>query len=107
MSRDRLPVALAGAFLLSGCFCADPWKAFPEIAPPDRSCSTGSVHGNDVYIWDCLRGQHVVVSQYSAEMTCQRAVRETSACGTTTPLERSLALTAEMCAGARPGREWR
>ena len=103
----RLPwIGCAIVLAAAGC-CADPWNAYPENISPDRSCSTGSSHGHDVYIWECLRGEHVVVAQYSAEMTCQRAVRETSACGATTPLERSLALTPAMCAGARPNRAWR
>ena len=98
---------LVASLCLSGCVCRDPWKAFPEKVQPDRSCSTGAVHGHDVYIWDCLQGRHVVVAQYSAEMTCRSAVRETSACGTPTPLETELKLTPQMCAGPRPGREWR
>jgi hypothetical protein len=102
----RWVALLAIAASLGGC-CHDPWVAYPEKVPPDRSCSTGSVQGHDVYLWDCLRGEHVVVAQYSAEMSCQAAVRETSACGTTTPLEAKLALTAAMCAGPRPGRGWR
>jgi len=101
-----LTIALAAPALLAGC-CTEPWKAFPEKTPPDRSCSTGSVHGHDVYIWDCLRGQHVVVAQYSSEASCASPVREVSACGTKTPLEVRLALTPALCSGARGGREWR
>jgi hypothetical protein len=90
----------------NGC-CSDPWRAYPESVPPDRSCSTGNVHGYDAYIWDCLRGKHVVVAQYSAEMSCSAAEREVSACGTATPLETRLALTPARCSGPRSGREWR
>ena len=97
---------LALACSLTGC-CSDPWKAFPESTPPDTTCSTGNIHGYDVYIWSCLRGRHVVVAQYSAEMSCRAPVRETSACGTPTPLERQLALTPAMCSGPRTGRAWR
>jgi hypothetical protein len=96
---------LAGVSL-AGC-CADPWKKFPEGTPPDRTCSTGSIHGHDVYIWDCLRGQHVVVAQWSGENSCRMAVREVGPCGQPTKLERKLALTPAMCAGARTGRAWR
>jgi hypothetical protein len=74
---------------------------------PDRSCSTGSVQGYDVYIWDCRDGRHTVVAQYSAEMSCQSAIEETSACGSLTPLEATLALTPAQCGGPRSGREWR
>jgi len=105
----RLSTVLACGLLVagvSGC-CAEPWSAFPRKVMPDRSCSTGDVHGYDVYIWECLDSQHVVVAQYSAEMTCQAPVQQTAACGATTALESQLALTPAMCAGARPGREWK
>jgi hypothetical protein len=99
---------LALALLSVGClFCSEPWNAYPEKTKPDLSCSTGNVHGHDVYIWKCLRGQHVVVAQYSAEMTCRGAVKELAACGTLTPLEAKLALTPAQCAGPRAGRAWR
>jgi hypothetical protein len=106
--RGSLCASLVGllALTVAGC-CSDPWRAYPESAPPDHSCSTGSVQGSDVYIWDCLRGQRVVVAQYSAEMSCQAPERAVSACGTITSLEKSLALTPEKCKGPRPGREWR
>ena len=57
---------------------------------PDRSCRTGSVQGYDVHIWNCVDGQHVVVYQYSAEMSCKDAQREVAACGTLTPIEGTL-----------------
>jgi hypothetical protein len=100
----RLP--LLALLALAGC-CSAPWNAYPETTPPDRSCSTGEVHGHDVYIWECLRGEHVVVAQYSAEMTCSSAQREAVPCGGTTPLEASLKLTPAQCSGPRAGRAWR
>jgi hypothetical protein len=89
---------------LAGC-CSDPWRAYPETKPPDRSCTTGSaVQGTDVYIWDCLQGKKVVVTQYSAEMTCQSPKREELACGAKSAIEGDPTLN---CKGPRPGREWR
>ena len=93
------------ALIAAGC-CSDPWRVYPEHTAPDRTCSTGSVAGYDVYIWDCLRGQHVVVAQWSGEMSCRSPVQERSACGTLTPLESTLALTPAMCAAPRSGRAW-
>ncbi len=103
----RLQVALGLAAACGGAGWAEPWGAFPEKTPPDRQCSTGTSHGYDVYIWDCLRGEHVVVAKYSAEMSCRAPTREASACGTLTPLERSLSLTPALCGGPRAGRGWR
>lgn len=97
---------IACALSVAGC-CSDPWSAYPESTMPDRSCSTGDVHGHDVYIWECLRGERVVVAQYSAEMSCQAPVRDTAPCGSTTKLEGSLELSDEACSGPRSGREWK
>jgi hypothetical protein len=107
MTRSANPCVLAWLLgVASGC-CTDPWEAFPESTPPDTSCSTGAVHGDDVYIWNCLRGQHVVVTQYSSEYSCQAPKRVNSPCGTLTPLEKELAKTPELCNGPRSGRAWR
>lgn len=106
--RSRVArVALAMLALADGGCCSEPWNAFPESTKPDRSCSTGHVQGNDVYIWNCLRGKHVIVTQYSAEMSCQEPQRMVTTCGTETELEKSLALKPEVCRGPRSGREWR
>jgi hypothetical protein len=90
----------------SGC-CSDAWSAFPMSVMPDRSCSTGEVHGYDVYIWDCLEGEHIVVAKYSSEMACRSPVRERAPCGAATPLEAELKLTPAMCRGPRYGQAWR
>ena len=99
----RSPASTLLLLALSGC-CTAPWVRFPEKTPPDRSCTTGSaVQGTDVYIWECLRGQKVVVSQYSAEMTCQSATREVLACGARSTLEADPSLD---CHGPRAGFAW-
>src|SRR5262245_31388138 len=102
--RPMRPVlALLLVLGLAGC-CSDPWQAYPQSHPPDRSCTTGSaVQGTDVYIWDCLAGHKIVVTQYSAEMTCQSPKREELACGAKTAIESDPTLN---CKGARPSREW-
>jgi len=50
--------------------------------------------------------RHILVAQYSAEMTCRSPIEETSPCGTRAPLEDELKLTPQMCTGARYGRDW-
>lgn len=98
-------LALLFVFLLplGGC-CSDPWSAYPRATPPDRSCTTGSAtHGTDVYIWDCVGGEKIVVTQYSAEMTCQSPKEEKLACGAKAAIEADPSIN---CKGARPGREW-
>lgn len=72
-----------------GC-CEKPWDAHPADVAPDRSCRTGSVHGYDVYIWECREGQREVVYYYSAEMSCKEPEKETAACGERTPIEKEL-----------------
>ncbi len=55
---------------------------------PDSQCRVGaSTHGYDLYIWDCVDDEHVVISFYSAEMTCSTPEKETTACGELTELE--------------------
>lgn len=58
--------------------------------PPDHSCRTGTTHGYDVYTWNCINNQKVVVYQYSSEMTCQKPHKEITACGQLTPIEKKI-----------------
>ena len=76
---------------LAACWCPSPhvWGA-PTI-PPDLQYQTGTTHGYDMFVWNCVDGARVVISQYSAEMTCQRAKLEVAPCGARTSLEVSLA----------------
>jgi hypothetical protein len=85
MSRLCL-LTLPALLLATGC-CRKAWDAFPMSSPPDRQCHMGSVHGHDLYVWDCVGGEHVVIGRYSAEMSCGAPVKETAACGAFTPLE--------------------
>jgi hypothetical protein len=103
--RGRALAFALSALALTGCFCQKPWDAFPEKTAPDEQYSVGSAtHGTDVYVWRCLNGQRVVVSFYSAEMTCSAPKRETAPCGATTPIESSLK---DPQRRATPGLEWR
>jgi hypothetical protein len=89
----------------SGC-CASPWSRYPRRQLPDESYSLGgATHGFDVYVWRCVDGQRIVVSQYSAEMTCQAAQQETVACGAETAFERAHA--EETRQPVRASRNWR
>lgn len=104
MRLVRVAFALV-VVLVAGC-CAEPWRKHPEATRPDEQYSLGgSVHGYDVYLWRCLRGARVVVYQYSAEMTCQAAMRETAPCDGVTGFEQSHA--AERRDPVRDGHEWR
>lgn len=59
---------------------------------PDEQCRVGaSVSGYDLYIWDCVDNEHVVVSFYSSEMSCSVPEKETTACGELTELETTYA----------------
>lgn len=93
--------------LLVGC-CSRPWQTFDMPSPPDRSCRTnGGVSGYDVYIWKCVNNQKVVISQYTAEMSCKKAQKETVACGQLTPLEKTLGeLVKEGCSEVPESQQW-
>ena len=105
MTRTVL-LLLSVLFLASGC-CRQAWAAFPMSAPPDRQCHMGSVHGHDLYIWDCVGGEHVVIGRYTAEMSCQAPVKETAACGAFTPLEVQYKLdTGAACPAMPESTQW-
>jgi hypothetical protein len=90
----------------SGC-CTSPWNVFPMNRPPDIQFTTGSAtHGEDVYIWECQKGEphRSVVHQYSGEMFCAAPGKEESACGTLTSFESSLGAAPRMA--PRPGYSW-
>ena len=73
---------------VSAC-CPAPWSVAgaPNVRPDAQYREPSSTHGNDVYLWTCFEGHHVVVSQYSAEMSCQAPKLERFDCGTLSPLE--------------------
>ena len=76
---------------LAAC-CAKPWDAQPMDSAPDEQCRVGeSTHGYDLYIWDCVADEHVVVSFYSAEMSCNPPEKTSVACGELTDLETEFA----------------
>lgn len=66
----------------------EPWTSYPERTPPDEQYIAGGVtHGYEIYVWECLRGQRVVVYDYKAEWSCESPKRQTAPCGTKTPIE--------------------
>jgi hypothetical protein len=72
---------------------------------PDESCRLGVEAGEDVYVWSCAGGEHVVIVQHSSALFGRRrAVREASACGATTPSEPTL--RAEMARGCDTPPTW-
>jgi hypothetical protein len=73
---------------LSGC-CSNPWSVTgaPDVPPDIEYREPDGTHGNDVYVWKCLQGRRVVVSQYTAEMSCREPRREEFACDALSPLE--------------------
>jgi hypothetical protein len=86
MLRFAILPVLAFAFT-TGC-CTKPWDAQPMGTAPDAQCRVGqSTHGYDLYVWDCVDDEHVVVSFYSAEMSCAQPEKESVACGELTDLE--------------------
>jgi hypothetical protein len=90
MKRIILVVlASALAFAAVGCSCSEPWVAFPGNRAPDHQYTVGNgVESHSMYVWDCIDGRHVVISQDFAEWACGSPKRETSACGEQTEIER-------------------
>jgi hypothetical protein len=98
-AMPRLIVLLL--LLSTACFwCLKPWQRYHMPRRPDRSSFEPGTHGWELFIWDCIGNQHVVIGQYTTEMFCQNPVKEVSACGTQTPLE------AQHGANARSDSRW-
>lgn len=92
---------------LAAC-CQKPWSAFPMDSPPDAQCRVGaSTHGYDLYVWDCVDDEHVVLGYYSAEMSCANAEKQTAACGELTEWETEYAeQLGEACEAPPSSMEW-
>jgi len=91
------PAALVLSALALAC-ASLPWVSHPMPRPPDRSCRTGGGVGHDIYTWDCIDGEHVVISRYCGGFVgCQEPQRELAACGQPTQLEQRLAMYLEDC----------
>ena len=87
MTRFSIAGLTLVVLFASGCFCLKPWQKFDMAKAPDSSCFEGGTHGWEIFVWDCVDGKHVVVGQFSAEMTCQAAIQQTAPCGERTQLE--------------------
>ena len=92
MRRDILTVLLSLSLVLAAVSCCRrPWKVFPDMpGSPDQSYMTGTVYGYDVYIWECVKGERIVVFQYFAEMSCRKAEMQKVACGRQAPIEKEI-----------------
>ncbi|HQY64400.1 MAG: hypothetical protein IPQ09_17830 [Myxococcales bacterium] len=66
-----------------------PWSvAGAPDAPPDRQFRTGTEAGEDVYVWECHKGQRVVVHQSgSACLGTRPPVITRGPCGEPLPVE--------------------
>jgi hypothetical protein len=89
--RDILNVFLLLLVMAAASCCRRPWSMFPDMpGSPDQSYRTGSVFGYDVYIWECLKGERIVIFQYSAEMSCRKAEMQKVPCGQQAPIEKEI-----------------
>jgi hypothetical protein len=81
-------IVLVCSSALAGCCLEQPRHALPTA--PDHECSTGTTHGFDIAVWDCVDGERVVAWRRSTEMTCSGVTVERAACGEPTEVEREL-----------------
>jgi hypothetical protein len=87
--------------LLLGCLgCARAaWVEHPVATPPDRSCRVGVEAVTDYYIWDCLDGEHIVISQFGSYFGPRKARKEVARCGELTAIEKEEDLSPAVCEG--------
>ncbi len=87
MTHIKQFTLIISLLMLSNCASA-PWKSYPMSQSPDFSCVTGSEAGYDVYVWKCLDGKRVVISQKCAGLYgCHSTKKEVVACGAKTKRE--------------------
>lgn len=102
----RTAKILLPLFVALGCGKAA-WIEHPSPTPPDRSCQRGGVESaTSYYIWDCLGGEKVVISQVINYFGAYHAERETAACNATTAIERKAGLAQDRCDDLRPKFQW-
>jgi len=85
----RLLLGSALLFTLPACCCA----GLPRGAlstPPDVECMTGLEAGEDIAIWNCVDGGHVVAWRTSSPLGCSGVTVQQAACGELTPFEQNL-----------------
>ena len=77
-------------------------------AAPDHQCRTGGDGGYDLWIWECVDGERVAVTQYCTGLSgCREAEREATACGGTTELETEAAVgDLTSCTPVPDSRRW-
>ncbi len=79
---------ILGVLVTAGCWRLHASRTFPMPTRPDRQCTAG---WNELWIWDCLEGQHVVIHQFCGEWGgCKPPLKDVYACGETSGYERSI-----------------
>jgi hypothetical protein len=84
--RHSLVFAAVLALSLTGC-ASKPWDKYPIERLPDSSCQTGYESGYDVFIWNCLKDEHVVVYQTTSVFFRMPAKIEKTSCNQLTEFE--------------------
>jgi hypothetical protein len=91
--------------LVAGCN-PHAWAAHPMSTPPDRTCRVGVESVWDVYIWECVRDQRVVVAQFGTYFGPHEAEKEVAACGAKTSLEEKILGQGARCDPVPSTFEW-
>lgn len=104
----RLEVLLLAIILAPGCLCGlvRPWIRYPMATPPDSACFQSGTHGYQVFRWNCVDGHHIVISQYSAEMSANLPEKETVPCGSLSEVEQWVQSSGIPCAPLNAHAEW-
>jgi hypothetical protein len=55
---------------------------------PDRTCHMGGMTRTNIWIWDCVNGQHVTIHQFDTDMKTYPAIIEKTKCGKQTGIEK-------------------
>jgi hypothetical protein len=88
MSVARLGLLVALTLASHAC-CHSARQTFPMSRSPDRQCVTPGPAATEVFIWNCIDGQHVVVTRPENEwpVGCPTSRKQVAACGQLTAFE--------------------
>ncbi len=91
----RLALCCSAALLVfSLTACLSNRDAIAQGLPaPDRGLVLREETNQEIYIWDCFHGKHIVIFRLNAGFYATDYERQEASCGDKTPKEQSIALT--------------
>ncbi len=89
------------------CSCsAVPWRTYQIDDNPSYTCKTGGEGGYEIYVWECLNNERVVIFQWQSGLFKYATKRQVSACGELTEFEKKMNLENGKSPKCTSARKW-